>query len=255
MYKIYKKTTLFRLGLFMAMTGLLFSRFVLSTGMLLLLINTLINYPLKETFRLFFKDRTLLLLTSLFFLYLLTGIYSEDKIYFLERMRIVLPYLFLPFAFSRKQLISNIEIDRWLCFFMALVFATAIYSAAAILIKYGAVQIVFDDDIHLITPVNHVRYSLMVAFSILIGLHLLRHFYFKYKTGKWLVIIAVIFLVVYLHFIAVRSGIVGLYMALVFAAFRFFFISSKNKRVLYIPPYLYCFRLLLTTGFPASGTR
>lgn len=78
------------IGMLLIISGLLFSRFLLSAGMLLLLVATLTGYSFRETLSRFLWHPDLLLLTSLFFLYLFTGFYAADKAYFLERMRVAL---------------------------------------------------------------------------------------------------------------------------------------------------------------------
>ncbi len=161
---------------------------MLSMGMLLLLMDTVLFYPFAKTARSFSKDKTLVGLTSLFFLYLLTGFYSADKIYFWERIRIVLPLLFLPFAFAVHRFSNKKMTDRWLYYFFILVSLTAIYCFIIIYSRYGTLQVVFDEDNRMVTPINHVRYSLMVAFSIFIGIHIFQKNSFKFSFEKTAVI-------------------------------------------------------------------
>ncbi len=223
---------LFQIGIFLILTGMLFSRFMLSMGMLLLLVDTALFYPINETVRTFLKDKTLVGLTSLFFLYLLTGFYSADKIYFWERVRIVLPLLFLPFSFAAHRSLNKETTDKWLYYFFLLVSLTAIYSFIIIYSRYGTLQIVFDENNHLVTPINHVRYSLMVAFSIFIGIHVFRKNSFKLYFKKTAVLFFILFLIFFLHFISVRSGLFGFYAACLFLIIKSAFNSFSLKKIL-----------------------
>lgn len=245
LFKLFHyQVDLFQIGIFLILTGLLFSRFVLSTGMLLLLVDTIVFYPFAKTVRSFLKDKALVGLTSLFFLYLLTGSYSEDKVYFWERIRIALPLLFLPFTFSAHRSSNNIITARWLYYFFLLVSLTAVYSFIIIFIRYGTLLIVFDENNHLVTPINHVRFSLMVAFSIFIGLHLYQKNNFIFPFEKKAVLFFSLFLVFFLHFISVRSGLVGFYIACLFYIFKTAYSSFNVKRIL--PPVLLIGTLFFT---------
>src|SRR5947207_1572914 len=82
------------------MVSMLTSRYMISVGMILLILNSLISSSLKSDFKAFISNKVMLAITSLFFLYLISGLYSADHAYWLERLRIKLPFLLLPFAFS-----------------------------------------------------------------------------------------------------------------------------------------------------------
>ena len=78
------------------------------------------------------------------------------------------------------------------------------------------------------TPVNHIRYSLMIALSIIGGMILfVRNFYWKWTWEKWLILGMTGFLFFFIHVLSVRSGILVLYASFLFLSFRFAF-SQKN---------------------------
>jgi len=59
-----------------------------------------LNSQLHSNWQNFISNKAYLAVTVFFFLILTTGIYSSDTSYWLERLRIKLPFLLLPFAFA-----------------------------------------------------------------------------------------------------------------------------------------------------------
>ncbi|MEO1258134.1 MAG: O-antigen ligase family protein [Bacteroidota bacterium] len=207
------------LGLFLLLTGFFFSRFALSAGMAILVGCTIVQLC-KKGIRHVELDRPLLVFISVFLLYLITGLYSEDQQFFTERIRIYLPFLILPFAFSLQILNKKKKWFLWLFYWLLLVSVTAVWSIIGFFSIYVDIGLFTENGTLLPTPINHVRYSLMVAFAILVGIHLFFNFGFKHWSGKFFILLLVSFLILYLHFLAVRSGILGFYLSMVFIGLR-----------------------------------
>jgi len=207
------------LGLFLLLTGLFFSRFALSAGMAVL-VGSAVVHCCKRGIRQFELEKPLLVYTSVFLMYLVTGFYSEDKQFFTERIRVCLPFLLLPFAFSLQMLDKEKKWSLWLFYYLLLASVTTIWSTISYFLVYDSIGLFTENGTLLPTPINHVRYSLMVAFAILVGIHLLFNFGFKHRSGKFFILLLVAFLILYLHFLAVRSGIVGFYLSMVFIGLR-----------------------------------
>ena len=207
------------LGLFLLLTGLFFSRFALSAGMAVLVGSAVFHYC-KRGLRFFELEKPLLVYTSVFLVYLVTGFYSEDQVFFVERIRVCLPFLLLPFAFSLPMLNKGKKWSLWLFYYFLLASVTAIWSTISYFLVYDSIGLFTENGTLLPTPINHVRYSLMVAFAILVGIHLFLIFDFKHWSVKFFILLLVVFLILYLHFLAVRSGIVGFYISMVFIGIR-----------------------------------
>jgi O-antigen ligase len=78
------------------------------------------------------------------------------------------------------------------------------------------------------TPYSHVRYSLMIAFGAFVALHLfLQDFEWFGRFDKWFVISCGLVLAVFLHVLAVRSGLVAFYLAVVILIARYAWINSQ----------------------------
>ncbi len=71
-------------------------------------------------------------------------------------------------------------------------------------------------------PRNHIRFNLLLATGILAGGWLwAQHFRWRYSWERPALVVALVFLFGFLHFLSVRSGIAALYAALLFTVLRF----------------------------------
>lgn len=93
---------LFRLGLLLINIGFFFSRFTLSLGMIVLVVNFIVSNDLKGRVKKFCCTN-LLIFESIFLVYLLSGLHSQNMSYFLERIQIMLPFLVLPHIFFANK--------------------------------------------------------------------------------------------------------------------------------------------------------
>ncbi|PTM14009.1 MAG: hypothetical protein DA408_04535 [Bacteroidetes bacterium] len=152
----------------------------------------------------------------LFFLVALLRFYPVgDATYLLERLRIKVPFVVLPLAFLLLPRFRLPDVQR-LLYFMLLFFSlvsTGIvlnyinhYEPLTELIKKGH---------HIPTPGNHIRYSLLVAWTIMGGIYLLTEgYYYRYRGERWLIGGLIFFLFVFLHLLSVKSGLLVLYICL-----------------------------------------
>lgn len=216
---IHHLTAILNLGLFLLLTGLFFSKVALSAGMVVL-VGCAVVHHCKRGIRHFELEKPFLVYTSVFLMYLVTGFYSEDKQFFTERIRVCLPFLLLPFTFSLPMLDKEKKSSLWLIYYLLLTSVTAIWSTIGYFLVYDSIGLFTENGTLLSTPINHVRYSLMVAFAILVGIHLFFNFGFKHRHSKFFILLLVVFLILFLHFLAVRSGIVGFYFSMVFIGLR-----------------------------------
>ena len=96
---------------------------------------------------------------------------------------------------------------------------------------------------HIPTPRNHIRFSLLLAWTIMCGLYLFEQkFYFKFKAERWWVLGSTIFLFVLIHLLSVKSGLLVLYVGLGTWILRIVFVKRQLKLGLIL--------LLLTVSLP-----
>src|SRR5690606_11950007 len=77
--------------------GMLTSKFLLGMGTVLFGAAALVNPKVAQHFKNLFNQKGLMAVWSVFFLCLLAGLWSEDTTYWLDRMRMKMPFLALPF--------------------------------------------------------------------------------------------------------------------------------------------------------------
>jgi O-antigen ligase len=160
--------------------------------------------------------------SMLFLTVALSGLWSEDFNFWLERTRIRIPFVVLPWAMANLPQLSW----RQYCA------VPSILVASLVLICIGVgVNFWLDPETILWglregqpvpVPRHHIRFSLILTIGVLAGGWLWsKGFYWKYPVERHLVPAAVIFLFVFIHFLSVRSGLVALYAALLFTVVRF----------------------------------
>ena len=101
----------------MIMVSLLFSKFMITIGMIGLLALSLFDKNISRTFQQYVHAPAFLAITGVFFIYLVSGLYSDDLGYFGDRMRIKLPFIILPFAFVGFPKLSERTYYSLLLFF------------------------------------------------------------------------------------------------------------------------------------------
>jgi O-antigen ligase len=223
------------------MASIIYSPFLLSVSMVGLLLLSLIRFPQegsggfafnKEAFRRIadYRSHLSFLVLPLFFLIVLFSAWQTtgDSGYLLERLRIKLPFLMMPFAFLGLPPFREQQLHRLFLFLLVLMTLSCIGVGIYYWFHYAEVQMALGRGEAMPTPRNHIRFSLLTAVSIIGGLHLLLQ---KYCWGKktWYYFIAgmTAFLFVFIHILSVKSGIVCLYFALGVLLLRYIYVSKK----------------------------
>ena len=204
--------------------SLVFSRFGLTLCMIFFVAMSLFSWQkerknplrwnpdLRRTCHHFFHYPPYYLLLLFFLLVLVSGLWSESLPFWSERLRIRLPFLFLPFAFAALPRFSGKQFLGILFFFLLVISLTTV----GILINYAAhyqeiTALVWHGQ-PLPMPANHVRFSLFLAFASAIGTVLYyKNFYIKNIFERKIIASLTLFCIVGLHLLSVRSGLVVLY--------------------------------------------
>jgi len=220
--------------------ALIYSKFVISVAMILLLVISVfdldfekkqplqIHPQLRQNFQHFISNKAYLVVTLFFFLVFITGLYSSDFDYWLERLRIKLPFLLFPFAFASMSQMKQRDCLTILYFFLTLLFVSTLLVGFEYWKNYEVITDGLGKGRPIPTPVNHIRYSLMIALGTVGGLVLwYRNFYWKKKWERWVILGMTLFLFFFIHVLSVRSGILVLYACLLFLSLRFAFLQKK----------------------------
>ncbi|MBK8562144.1 MAG: O-antigen ligase family protein [Saprospiraceae bacterium] len=245
------------------------AEFVLSVSMIALLLLALFQLKiegpsvrltlrdsLRENFKNYRKYQAWLAVSIPFLLVLVSWIWSNDLGYTLERLRIKLPFLVLPFAFASMPPLRKREVYTILYFLLVIMSIISAYVLVNFIANYDTVMADLGRGGHLPTPSNHIRFSLMLALAILGGGALwVDNFNLKNNEGNTappnphfvipvrnlirnpqsairnpLIAVLTLFLFAFIHVLSVRSGLVSLYIALL--ALGAWFVLVKKRYLL-----------------------
>lgn len=198
--------------------GFTCSRALVSIGMIAILAGSLLFFR-YETLKKYFAKKELLILSLFFWIVFFSGIYSINKEYWLEWVRIKLPYLALPIAFAPLRKLDNRKFILVLYGFMLAFFICTLAVLINYFAHYESMNQSFLRGSTIPMPFSHIRYALMLTFSLFCALYLWQQGqYFFLPSEKWLQFVYVAFVFVALHILAVRSALIALYPGLIFFA-------------------------------------
>jgi O-antigen ligase len=206
------------IGFLGIIAGLLFSRTALSVSMIYLAGLALLNPQLKRDFYSFCRNFSLLGFTSLFLLYLLYGLHISDPEFYFSRLRIKLPFLILPFTFWGLPHFTKKQLNGLLLAFVCVVSCITLWELGHYLTHWQQLAEAYRKAEVLSTPMRHVRFSLMVAFAAVAALYLgwkKQYVFYHFEVGLNFALGSFLFL--FLHLLAVRSGLLAFYSVLLVA--------------------------------------
>ena len=195
------------------MVGLFFSRAVLSLSMMSFIAYSFFHSTVKEQFKKFISSPLLWSMSLLFFIPLLSGLWSEDKKEWLSIMQIKLPLLFMPLSFAGPIKLLKKDWERLAFLFILLILGGTIWCMFHYLSDPLRVQQAYLQSRIIETPLenDHVRFSWLVSIAVLIaGWFGLK----KIKTNSTVsvsLIIVGIWLIIFLHILAARTGLLSFY--------------------------------------------
>lgn len=219
------------LALLCLLVGMVASPVLMSIGVIMLTANAVINLKVGELFRQFLRHPVLPGLTAIFFLFALSGLYSEDTHWLVNRLRMKLPFLLMPFAILSIPRFDQRIYFGLLYIFFFIICGICLYLTIWYGLHYEEMTEAYKQGQVLPTPVMHIRFSLMVAFCVVIGSSFLfENWQWKWSWERWLQGGLVLFLILFLHLLAVRSGLVALYFSII-GLLVYFIISRRQYRL------------------------
>lgn len=159
---------------------------------------------------------------------LIGGLYATETGYWLERLRIKLPLVGLPLAFAAGPALRRHQLAGLLYFWVGMLVLTCLGVGVNYVLHFEEIQEGIKRGQAIPVPTNHVRFSLMMALGVVAaGWLWLRRFSFRYRWEPWLLGGCGVFLFLFMHLLAVRSGLAVLYATLGFLALRGAWISRR----------------------------
>jgi O-antigen ligase len=217
-------------AIYIILTGLFtvnFFRILPNIGIIILLVCSLIYASNnKQSFKNILTNKDFYPFILLYFVLLLSSLLTNQENYKYAIAQLILKIQYPAFALSFAFLpsFSKKTYYNFFFFFFIIVIITSFISTycyfankEAILKAYASSGIIF-------TIIDHVRYSLFVSLAIFLGIYLvIKNYSEKNKFKFFLLISGLIFLVLFLHLLAVRIGLVAFYLSIVLASIYFFF--------------------------------
>ena len=182
-----------------------------------------------------FKKEVFFIFSILFFMFLFdffrVDYINRDEYY--SQLVIKIPVFILCFSLCT---LPPIDKNRYHIIFYFFIIATTIGTISSFinyLNNYEELTKAYLRSKIIPLPVNHVRFSLIVTFSIACGFFLyIKKYYVFTKYERWGLLIITIFNIAFLHLMSVRSGLLAFYMLVFFAATYIVFNSKYKLKVI-----------------------
>lgn len=237
----------------LTVVGILYSKFLLSLTMFGLLILSMISIKSSENkYELgyvwkwsTFKSRlstqkSSLLIVLLFIMTFFSGVNSDDGTEWYRLATLKLPFLVIPFAFLWYPDFSFTD-RKWA---MLILSSVLCISSLPVLIQYGLhyeeYTLRLGKGIPIPTPLNHIKYSLLMTLVCCFNIILWIDHRYQLKQSKWLrylCIFTALLLFAVIHLLAVRTGIIALYIGL--TTILLFGVLNSKRRKWIIPVFLF----------------
>lgn len=231
------------------MVCLIYSKFILSVSMIGLLLCSILYKKRNFTLRI---SLPYLLTTGLFFLVLLSILNSHNLADWLHHVKMKLPFLVLPLAFYNLPSIRERDYYGLHYFFGLLIFVAAIPPLINYLRHFYEFQEAIGQGKAISLPVQHIKFSLFLAFGIISLIVLYRKkFIFKWPLERKLQLVLIGLSVIMLHLLAVRTGIVVFYFTLIILAFLDGVMKGRWKNMILVVLFLSLFPVVSYYTIPS----
>lgn len=208
--------------------GFFLSRVALSIGIIALAALAVININFKENIKKYINS-PIVWWSGIFILYFIGAFYttSFDRAFLLTSNK--LPFIGLSLGFLCLPLFTKKTYQYLYYLFILIIFISGIYTFGDYIINHSIRTINTDLPRYIKTPMNHLRYSLLIVNAIFISFYFINMPVTKWpKLEKYTLIFSGIFNIILLHFNAGRSGILAFYVVLFLFAVKFIFTSNKK---------------------------
>jgi len=225
-----RKDLLFTILCFTFIAGLYFSQALLSIVPYVLLGLGLFRKNLGPRLKTFVKVKPFVIISALLLLYLISGLNSIDKGSWIRRIDNNLIYLVLPLAFALNAPIKKSYLKSILYFFFWCTFFVTVATLLDYYLNFDEANTNYLVGKTIQTPISHPRFSMFITGSILCGFFLWKErFTWGIPFERVFIAIAFLFQVLFLHILAVRTGIFSFYLITLFAIFYYLFRRGRLK--------------------------
>ncbi|MDQ3290498.1 MAG: O-antigen ligase family protein [Bacteroidota bacterium] len=214
-------------GLFLV--GLFFSRALITSVPILLFVFALIRPDLKARFQLLKKNRSALGLLAIYVFLLVSIIYTENLPNHFKQSYRYAALLFFPLAGGLLPPLKGKQVYALLYLFVLLTTAITIGTMVQYLRNIDAQNqlIIHSQNPPTINRIFHIHFGVMMTLAIFFGVYIFQSRQILWrKTEKYLVLLCVLILLISIHVLAYRTGLLALYVTMIFKIFSFI----KNQK-------------------------
>ncbi|MGB3083224.1 MAG: O-antigen ligase family protein, partial [Saprospiraceae bacterium] len=234
--------SLFCFGLLVFVFGINWSLALVSNSIIFLSVLMILKYnPQKQriAFNLnILKDLDKVLNTPLLLIFIciflsvfFSGLWSESMKDWAWFSRMKLPFILLPFTFFIHGRLNQIQ-WKWIGYIFVL---TSFFFSAKIMVDYfqhfKEYNLALLKGKTIVNHISHIRFSMMIAMNTILCLHLyLTNSLQQFKYEKLVSLLLFLYFFIFNHIISVKTGILGMYLALfVYICLYFYYQKSYKK--------------------------
>lgn len=209
------------------MAALFFSRAALSVSIVVFAVVSFVHPEPQKQIRNFFTSPLLWGMSLLFFLPLLSGLWSDNKTEWQLMMLIKAPLFLLPLAFAAPMKLAR-QRWEWLAYvFILLMLAASAWSMFHYLQDSEMINEGYLRAKTLVTPLenDHVRFSWLVSVAVLLSGWLGISKQKENSKMFWILVFVAGWLIIFLHILAARTGLISFYILL--AGFCLWFMIKR----------------------------
>jgi len=227
----------FLLATCIALVGIFFSRAMISIGMIGIALVFVLTKSWKKSFSFKSPDIIVFFLAPVLIMYLIGGIWTENYTYWLDRIQVKLPLLFLPLgAWAIKDIVRQRTMDLLILVFISLCAATALASFVYYIVHFKEVTESYKNAKTIPTIIEHIRYSLLLSIAVFASIQTyLKSSIVISRAQKNIVGGMGLFIFFFLHVLSIRSGLLAFYATGFVWLIVYVFQSGQKKLLLVLP--------------------
>ncbi len=220
-----------------ALLGIFFSRAMISIGMIGIVLMFLLTKGWQKTLNIKSASTSLFFLAPILGIYVMGVLWTEDYAYWLDRVQVKIPLLFLPLGvWAAKDVIARKTIDLLVLFFISLCMATALGSFVYYLLHFNEINESYKHAKTIPTIIEHIRYSLLLTIAFFAAIQAYSNStVMTTKLQKYIVLGMGLFIFAFLHILSIRSGLLALYGTGFMWLLVYVFQSGKKKLLWTLP--------------------
>ncbi|GIV33805.1 MAG: hypothetical protein KatS3mg031_1340 [Chitinophagales bacterium] len=223
----------FIIAVLSSMMGFFFSRTLLSISLGVLIGQAFLQGDLRARLQATWKEPLFYPMALVFFIAAFSGLWSADKVAWMQACFNKVPFLLLPFVFSRQAGLTEKYWAAMSLLWVALVLAGSVFTLVQFTVHYYALENMYQ--VSKVLPTwaagSHIRFSMAVVVALLLCLRLEELESFS-RSAKLLLRLIMMWLMLFLLILSAKTGWVGLFLVVIPALLYHLF--HRGHRILVV---------------------